>query len=178
MGDGSRSRLVHKPQYLTTADGLADGATSESKLAAADAATEARLEWRRTRKRGCAGLQVVTGWRRVGKRGASGAQGCAGLAARRKVRGWRRAKKLRVCTVGEKRCVGAKAKTPPFARGLRRSGWSDRDKAGRDTLRSIRHFDEGLRRRLPAVRPRSVLRPTCDLAHCNGPRVAASVLRA
>ena len=34
--------------------------------------------------------------------------------------------------------VGAKAKTPPFARGLRRSRWSDRDKAGRDTLRSIR----------------------------------------
>jgi hypothetical protein len=44
--------------------------------------------------------------------------------------------------------VGAKAKTPPFARGLRRSRWSDRDKAGRDTLRSIRHFDEGLRRGL------------------------------
>jgi hypothetical protein len=125
MGDGSRSRLVHKPQYLTTADGLADGATSESELAAADAATEARLEWRRTGKRGCAGLQAVTGWRRVGKRGASGAQGCAGLEARRKVqvcacavgrsdglaarreaRGWRRAKKLRVCTVGEKRCAG------------------------------------------------------------------------
>jgi hypothetical protein len=30
----------HKPQYLTTADGLADGATSE--LAAADAATDRR----------------------------------------------------------------------------------------------------------------------------------------
>jgi chromosome segregation ATPase len=44
--------------------------------------------------------------------------------------------------------VGAKAKTPPFARGLRRSRWSDRDKAGRDTLRSIQHFDEGLRRGL------------------------------
>jgi hypothetical protein len=74
--------------------------------------------------------------------------------------------------------VGAKAKTPPFARGLRRSRWSDRDKAGRDTLRSIRHFDEGLRRRLPTARPRSVLRPTRDLAHCNGPCVAAFVLRA
>jgi hypothetical protein len=35
--------------------------------------------------------------------------------------------------------VGAKAKTPPFARGLRCSRWSDRDKTGRDTLRSIRH---------------------------------------
>jgi hypothetical protein len=74
--------------------------------------------------------------------------------------------------------VGAKAKTPPFARGLRCSRWSDRDKTGRDTLRWIRHSDEGLRRRLPAARPRSVPRPTCDLAHCNGPRVAASVLRA
>jgi ribonuclease HI len=31
--------------------------------------------------------------------------------------------------------VGAKAKTPPFARGLRCSRWSDRDKTGRDTLR-------------------------------------------
>jgi hypothetical protein len=80
--------------------------------------------------------------------------------------------------VAEIMTVGAKAKTPPFARGLRRSRWSDRDKAGRDTLRSIRHFDEGLQRRLPAARPRSVLRPTCDLAHCNGPCVAAFVLRA
>jgi hypothetical protein len=35
--------------------------------------------------------------------------------------------------------VGAKAKTPPFARGLCCSRWSDRDKTGGDTLRSIRH---------------------------------------
>jgi hypothetical protein len=35
--------------------------------------------------------------------------------------------------------VAAKAKTPPFARGLRCSRWSDGDKTGRDTLRSIRH---------------------------------------
>jgi hypothetical protein len=74
--------------------------------------------------------------------------------------------------------VGAKAKTPPFARGLRCSRWFDGDKAGRDTLRRTRHFDEGLRRRPATARPRSVPRPTCDLAHCNGPRVAASVLRA
>jgi hypothetical protein len=74
--------------------------------------------------------------------------------------------------------VGAKAKTPPFALGLRHSRWSDRDKAGRDTLRSIQHFDEGLRQRLPATRLHSVPRPTCDLAHCNGPCVAAFVLRA
>jgi hypothetical protein len=33
--------------------------------------------------------------------------------------------------------VGAKAKTPPFARGLRCSRWSYRDKTGRDTLRLI-----------------------------------------
>jgi hypothetical protein len=38
--------------------------------------------------------------------------------------------------------------------------------------------DEGLRRRLPAARPRPALRPTRDLAHCNGPRVAAPGLRA
>jgi hypothetical protein len=74
--------------------------------------------------------------------------------------------------------VGAKAKTPPFTRGLRCSRWFDGDKAGRDTLRRTRHFDEGLRRRPATARPRSVPRPTCDLAHCNGPRVAASVLRA
>jgi hypothetical protein len=35
--------------------------------------------------------------------------------------------------------VGAKAKTPPFARGHRCSRWSDGDKTGRDTLRWIRH---------------------------------------
>jgi pentatricopeptide repeat protein len=44
----------------------------------------------------------------------------------------------------EEAVVGAKAKTPPFARGLRCSRWSDRDKTGRDTLRWTRHFDEGL----------------------------------
>jgi hypothetical protein len=79
---------------------------------------------------------------------------------------------------GSEPLVGAKAKTPPFALGLRHSRWSNRDKAGRDTLRSIQHFDEGLRQRLPATRLHSVPRPTCDLAHCNGPCVAAFVLRA
>jgi hypothetical protein len=74
--------------------------------------------------------------------------------------------------------VGAKAKTPPFARGLRCSRWSDREKAGRDTLRKAWHYDEGLRRRPPTARPRSAPRPTCNLAHCDGPRVAAFVLRA
>jgi hypothetical protein len=33
--------------------------------------------------------------------------------------------------------VGAKAKTPPFARGLRCSRWSNGGKTGRDTLRLI-----------------------------------------
>jgi hypothetical protein len=33
--------------------------------------------------------------------------------------------------------------------------------------------DEGLRRRHPTARPRPARRPTCDLAHCNGPCVAA-----
>ena len=74
--------------------------------------------------------------------------------------------------------VGAKAKTPPFARGLRCSRWSDGGKAGRDTLRRSRHLDEDLRRRPHTARPHSAPRPACDLAHCNGPRVAASVLRA
>jgi hypothetical protein len=39
--------------------------------------------------------------------------------------------------------VGAKAKTPPFARGLRCSRRSDRDKTVRDTLRLIRHHTKG-----------------------------------
>ena len=69
--------------------------------------------------------------------------------------------------------VGAKAKTPPFARGLRCSRWSAGGKAGRDTLRRTRRFDEGLRRRPHTARPRSAPRPTCDPAHCNGPCVAA-----
>jgi hypothetical protein len=48
----------HKPQYLTTADGLVDDATSE--LAVADAARIGDGWWR-AGKRGCAGLQAVTG---------------------------------------------------------------------------------------------------------------------
>jgi hypothetical protein len=35
--------------------------------------------------------------------------------------------------------VGAKAKTPPFARPFRCSRWSVKDKTGRDTLRFIQH---------------------------------------
>jgi hypothetical protein len=61
--------------------------------------------------------------------------------------------------------VGAKAKMPPFARGLRCSRWHP----SLDTT-----SDEGLRRGHPTVRPRPARRPTCDPAHCNGPCVAAA----
>jgi hypothetical protein len=62
--------------------------------------------------------------------------------------------------------VGAKAKTPPFARGLRCSRWSDRDKTGGDTLRSIRHLtktgDEGI--------------PQYGLAQLRGPRTIRPIV--
>jgi hypothetical protein len=57
--------------------------------------------------------------------------------------------------------VGAKAKTPPFARGLRCSRWSDRDKTGRDTLRSSRHKTKAC----------DGVIPQCSLAQLRGPRV-------
>jgi hypothetical protein len=87
MGDGSRI-ADHVPQYLTTADGLADGATTE--LAAVDAATEARLSAgvavrREARLRASPSGDGLAA-RRCGLT-AGGAQGSAGLAARRKVRG-------------------------------------------------------------------------------------------
>jgi hypothetical protein len=63
--------------------------------------------------------------------------------------------------------VGAKAKTPPFARGLRRSRWSNGNKtAGRDTLRPIRHrmktCDEAV--------------PPCGLVQHGGPRVSRPIV--
>jgi transposase InsO family protein len=62
--------------------------------------------------------------------------------------------------------VGAKAKTPPFARGLHCSRWSDGDKTGRDTLRSIRHqtkaYDE-------------VILP-CGLVQLGGPRTIRPIV--
>ena len=63
--------------------------------------------------------------------------------------------------------VGAKAKTPPFARGLRRSRWSNRNKtAGRDTLRPIRHrtksYDEVI--------------PPCGLVQHGGPHVTRPIV--
>jgi hypothetical protein len=57
--------------------------------------------------------------------------------------------------------VGAKAETPPFARGLRCSRWSDGDKTGRDTLRSIRHQTKAC----------DVVVPPCGLVQLGGPRV-------
>jgi hypothetical protein len=63
--------------------------------------------------------------------------------------------------------VGAKAKTPPFARGLRRGRWSSGDKTtGKDTLRSIRHrtktYDEVI--------------PPCGLVQHGGPRVIRPIV--
>ena len=57
--------------------------------------------------------------------------------------------------------VGAKAKMPPFARGLRCSRWSDRDKTGRDTLRSTRHQTKAC----------DDVIPQCGLVQLRGPRV-------
>jgi hypothetical protein len=63
-------------------------------------------------------------------------------------------------------CVGAKAKTPPFAQGLRCSGWSHGDKTGGDTLRLIRHqtkaFDE--------------VTSSCGLVQLGGPRVIRPIV--
>jgi hypothetical protein len=70
--------------------------------------------------------------------------------------------------------VGVKAKTPPFARGLRCSRWSNGDKMGRDTLRPVRHQTKACDGGHPTVRTRPARRPTGDPAHCNGPCVAAA----
>jgi hypothetical protein len=62
--------------------------------------------------------------------------------------------------------VGAKAKTPPFARDLRCSRWSDRDKMGRDTLRSIRHQTKAC----------DGVIPQCGLVQLRGPRVIRPIV--
>jgi hypothetical protein len=62
--------------------------------------------------------------------------------------------------------VGAKAKTPPFARGLRCSRWSDGDKTGRDTLRSIRHQTKAC----------DEVIPPCGLVQLGGPRVIRPIV--
>jgi hypothetical protein len=63
--------------------------------------------------------------------------------------------------------VGAKAKTPPFARCLRRNRWTNGDKTtGRPTLRPIRHrtktSDEAV--------------SSCDLVQHGGPRVIRPIV--
>jgi hypothetical protein len=62
--------------------------------------------------------------------------------------------------------VGPKAKTPPFARGLRCSRWSDGDKTGRDTLRSIRHQTKACD---------EVILP-CGLVQLEGPRTIRPIV--
>jgi hypothetical protein len=63
--------------------------------------------------------------------------------------------------------VGAKAKTPPFARGLRRVLWPNGDKStGRDTLRSIRHRTKTCD---------EVISP-CGLVQQGGPRVIRPIV--
>jgi hypothetical protein len=71
--------------------------------------------------------------------------------------------------------VGAKAKTPPFARCLRQPRCTNGDKTT-DRLHPSSHAsqDEGLRRGRPISRSRPWGRPTCDPAHCNRPCVAAA----
>jgi hypothetical protein len=73
----------------------------------------------------------------------------------------------------ERAGVGAKAKTPPFARGLRRNRRSGGIKRAVPPFARAPTSDEGLRRGRPTVRPRPARRPTYDPAHCNGPCVAA-----
>jgi hypothetical protein len=62
--------------------------------------------------------------------------------------------------------VGAKAKTPPFAQGLRCSRWSDGDKTGKDTLRLIRHQAKAC----------DVDIPPCGLVQLRGPRVIQPIV--
>jgi hypothetical protein len=63
--------------------------------------------------------------------------------------------------------VGAKAKTPPFARGLRCSRWSNRDKTtGRNTLRPIRH----------QMKTCDEVIPLCGLVQHGGPRVIRPIV--
>jgi hypothetical protein len=63
--------------------------------------------------------------------------------------------------------VGAKAKTPPFARGLRRGRRSNGDKTtGEDTLRSIRH----------RAKTYNEVIPPCGFVQHGGPRVIRPIV--
>jgi hypothetical protein len=66
-----------------------------------------------------------------------------------------------------KNLVGAKAKTPPFARCLRRNRWTNGDKTtGRLTLRPIRH----------RTKTCDEVVPSCDLIQYGGPRVIRPIV--
>jgi hypothetical protein len=104
---------------------------------------------------------------------ADGAQHRAGL----RVRSEKRAQRLRhlatssapgefVELVPRRANVGAKAKTPPFARGLHYSRRSDGDKMGRDTLRFIRHQTKAC----------DGVIPPCGLVQLRGPRVIRPIV--
>ena len=63
--------------------------------------------------------------------------------------------------------VGAKAKTPPFARCLRRNRWTNRDKTtGRLTLHPIRH----------RTKTCDEVVTSCDLVQHGGPRVIRPIV--
>jgi hypothetical protein len=62
--------------------------------------------------------------------------------------------------------VGAKAKTPPFARGLCCSRWSDGDITGRDTLRLIWRQTKAC----------DVVTPPRGLVQLGGPRVIRPIV--
>jgi hypothetical protein len=63
--------------------------------------------------------------------------------------------------------VGAKAKTPPFARCLHRNRWTNRDKTmDRLTLRPIRH----------RTKTCDEVAPSCDLVQHGGPRVIRPIV--
>jgi hypothetical protein len=69
--------------------------------------------------------------------------------------------------LSKKHNVGAKAKTPPFARGLRRKRRPDGDETTvRDTLRPIRH----------RTKTRSEVIPPCGLVQRGGPRVIRPIV--
>jgi hypothetical protein len=71
--------------------------------------------------------------------------------------------------------VGAKAKTPPFARCLRQTRCNNGDKTtGRLYPSSHASEDEGLRRSRLVPLPRPTWRPTCDPTHYSRPCVAAT----
>jgi hypothetical protein len=63
--------------------------------------------------------------------------------------------------------VGAKSKTPPFARCLRRNRWTNGDKTtGKDTLRPIRH----------RMKTCDEVVSSCDLVQHGGPRVIQHIV--